>query len=194
MAEVKDKVVTVESLGAVYNELNDNKLSLSGGTLSGALEFNEGYGRILANATQTQIETRNVAGNTDNRRVINIRNSDAGVGLQYALSLLDIADGKTTTHHIYGTHNKPSGNYSGNGSATSRTIEIGGVGGILAVFSGSYMIGFITQNGAVFFNTTNSTVKCFSVSVAKYSNGVLTIASNDTFLNGDGNTYHYQVL
>lgn len=90
--------------------------------------------------------------------------------------------------------NKPTGSYVGNGSATQRTVNVNGTGGCLIVFSGSYMIGFITQNGAMFFNTTNSSVKCFPVAQAKFMSGKLTISSADTFLNGNGNTYHYQVL
>lgn len=90
--------------------------------------------------------------------------------------------------------NRPTGSYTGNGDATTRTIHTGGNGGWLGVCCGSYMIGFISQNGAVFFNTTNSSVKCFPVAQAKYMSGNLTISSDDLFLNGNGNTYHYQVL
>ena len=95
---------------------------------------------------------------------------------------------------FYGVHNKPTGSYKGDGTTTTREIQVGGNGGWLGVCSGSYMIGFISQNGAVFFNTTNSTVKCFPVSQAQYISGKLIISSADIFLNGDGNTYHYQVL
>lgn len=91
-------------------------------------------------------------------------------------------------------NNKPTGSYTGNGSSATRTIQINGTGGCLVVFSGSYMIGFITQNGAVFFATGDSSVKCFPVAQAKFMSGTLTLASADNFLNGNGNTYHYQVL
>lgn len=193
MAEIKNKIVTVESLGTVYNELNDSKLSLSGGTLSGALEFNEGYGRILANATQSQIETRNVAGNTDNRRVINVRNSDAGVGLQYALSLLDVVDGNTTTYHVHGTHNKPSGQYTGNGSATSRTINVGGIGKCLLIIE-TNCIALVSSMGAVLFRIPNSTTYYYQSNQINFSNGILTIATDSASINYDGGTYYYQVL
>ena len=87
-----------------------------------------------------------------------------------------------------------TGSYIGNGNAAARTIYVGGSGGWLGVCSGSYIIGVITQNGAMFFNTTNSAVKCFPVAQAKYMSGVLTISSADALLNGDGSTYHFQVL
>ena len=87
-----------------------------------------------------------------------------------------------------------TGSYTGNGNASQRTINVGGKGGWLGICSGSYMVGLISQNGAVFFNTTDSTVHCFPVSKAKYMSGVLTLNSDDTYLNGNGNTYHYQVL
>lgn len=103
------------------------------------------------------------------------------------------ADAKATGDAIKKLE-KPTGEYVGNGDATTRTIHTGGSGGWLGVCCGSYMIGFISQNGAVFFNTTNSTVKCFPVAQAKYMSGNLTISSADDFLNGNGNTYHFQVL
>lgn len=90
--------------------------------------------------------------------------------------------------------NRPRGSYIGDGSTTERKIEIPSRSGWLGVCSGSYKIGFISSNGAVFFNTTNSTTKCFPVAQASYMNGVLKIASNDTFLNENGTTYHYQAL
>lgn len=90
--------------------------------------------------------------------------------------------------------NRPTGSYTGNGDATTRTIHTGGNGGWLGICSGSYMIGFISQNGAVFFNTTDGSVRCFPVAKAKYMSGNLTISSDDNFLNGNGSTYHYQVL
>lgn len=105
----------------------------------------------------------------------------------------DITNIKKNIDSIF-TTKKPTGSYTGNGSATARTINVGGVGGWLGVCSGSYIIGIITQNGAMFFNTTNSTVKCFPVAQAKYMSGVLTLNSADDLLNKNGSTYHYQVL
>ncbi len=89
---------------------------------------------------------------------------------------------------------KPDGSYEGNGSTAARVINVGGNGGWLGVCCGSYMIGFISQNGAVFFSTKDSTIKCFPVAQAKYVSGVLHLSSNDAYLNADGYTYHYQVL
>lgn len=87
-----------------------------------------------------------------------------------------------------------SQSYVGNGDATTRTINIGGTGAWLGICSGSYIVGIITQNGAVCFGTTDGSVHCFPVSKAKYMSGVLTISSDDAYLNGSGYTYHYQVL
>lgn len=109
-------------------------------------------------------------------------------------SLTDNVDGlEENLANIFNVK-RPTGTYTGNGSAEARTINVGGTGGWLGVCSGSYMIGIITQNGAMFFNTTNSTVKCFPVSQAKYMSGVLTISSADDFLNKKDSAYHYQVL
>ncbi len=121
-------------------------------------------------------------------------NSDGRVALPDIIQLQDLRGGTLKQYRILGDHNKPTGSYTGNGSATARTINVGGIGGWLGVCSGSYIIGIITQNGAMFFNTTNSTVKCFPVAQAKYISGVLTISSADDLLNKNGSAYHYQVL
>lgn len=116
------------------------------------------------------------------------------VGFDNANSGLDATNVQSALKELCNKTSKATGSYTGNGSATARSIYIGGSGGVLAVFSGSYMIGFITQNGAVFFATGDSSVKCFPVAQAKFMSGTLTLASSDNFLNGNGSTYHYQVL
>ena len=89
-------------------------------------------------------------------------------------------------HKILDTGNKPSGSYVGNGSATSRTINTGGIGNALLITS---IKGFaiITYYGIM---TTNS----ISSIEANFRNGVLTIASTNDLLNTNGETYMYQVL
>lgn len=131
------------------------------------------------------------------QRAVNFSYNNNGNGLeaetiQEALDeLKNITD---ETDRVIDTMKKPTGTYEGNGSATTRTIHVGGTGGWLGVCSGSYIIGIITQNGAMFFNTTNSAVKCFPVSQAKYMSGNLTISSADDLLNKKDSAYHYQVL
>lgn len=116
------------------------------------------------------------------------------VGYDNKNSGLDADNVQAAIDKVKSIANKTTGSYTGDGSATTRTIYVGGSGGWLGVCSGSYIIGIITQNGAMFFNTTNSAVKCFPVAQAKYMSGTLTISSSDDLLNKNGSTYHYQIL
>lgn len=147
---------------------------------------NDGVGEVLLSITD-----RN---NGTHERYISVSDKTKKEYFADSLKYVEKSGDTYTVKTLFGEHNKPSGSYTGNGSATTRTIDVGGVGGWLGVCSGSYIIGIITQNGAMFFNTTNSAVKCFPVAQAKYMSGVLTISSADDLLNKNGSTYHYQVL
>ena len=93
---------------------------------------------------------------------------------------------------LFGEHNKPTGNYTGN-DATSRSVSIGGLG-ILFLYNTSNKIwGFVTSKG--FFYTANpggNAQSNFTTSVT-FNNGVLSI-NNTAILNQSGQTYYYQVL
>lgn len=94
---------------------------------------------------------------------------------------------------IYGTHNKPSGSYTGNGSATSRTIETGGLGKFLMVYAGATFI-IVWAYGAIQFHSSNKAMNYFGQSELKFVDGTLTIATSNSYANGNGATYTYQVL
>ncbi len=188
LTDVADITLYNENWDKVEEELSE-LLPLAGGTLRGSVDVNNGYGRVIALNTQAQVESRNIPGDASNRRVINVRNSNSGIDLKHSLSLLDIVNNTTTTHHIYGTHNKPNNTYTGNGSATSRTIDTGGIGGVCIIHT-SNGIAIVTSSGAMFVKTSGAS---FNVA-ATFKNGVLTIATADSIINASGTTYNYQVL
>ena len=102
---------------------------------------------------------------------------------------------KWNNGNIFGEHNKPSGSYTGNGSATERKIATGGLGSVIAIFAGngSYW-GIASRHGGVFFpNVTNGTIKVFDGCIYFYE-GSLAMVSNSTVFNASGVTYNYQVL
>lgn len=189
---VKDKIVTAESLKALHDYNKETYVNKNGDAMNDRLVMRD-YGIFDAGDQAVTIGHRISTDDDFYTNGTQIR-VYSGYDVKDLVQVAQYNNSALKCYSLFGQHNKPISYYIGNGNATSRTIEIGGIGGILAIFSGSYMIGFITQNGAIFFNTGDSSVKCFPVSVAKYMNGVLTIASNDTFLNGNGQMYHYQVL
>ena len=103
---------------------------------------------------------------------------------------LNFVDGLTNTNYpVLHTGNKPSGSYTGNGSAAARTIEIGGIGQVVMVYSG-YGIALVTANGAMC--DTGEFKHLNAGSANFYRNLYLTTA--DDILNHNGVTYTYQVL
>lgn len=97
-------------------------------------------------------------------------------------------NGSVTLHH---TGNKPSGSYTGNGSAASRTINVGGLGNVIEIHSskGSAIVNAV--NGLCY---SSAGVAVVASTQAKMVDGVLTLATDNDKLNANGVTYYYQVL
>lgn len=95
------------------------------------------------------------------------------------------------TNQVLHTGNKPSGSYTGNGSVAERTINIGGVGPVLLIYTSSN-IAIVSNHSTFVIRATGEIVRLVS-SLCKFSNGVLTLATADVSVNGTY-TYYYQVL
>ena len=100
--------------------------------------------------------------------------------------------GSINDTEILHTGNKPSGSYTGNGSAVMDPINIGGIGNALLVSSYN-TIAYVTKAGAIAKDSANN-IMGFDGLAVKFENGVLTIASADGAINYNGQTYYYQVL
>ena len=96
-------------------------------------------------------------------------------------------DNTGKNYEILHTGNKPTGTYTGNGSATREPINTGGIGEALLI-SSTNGFAIITYYGVL----TTETIS--SKSEANFRNGVLTLASTSNVLNKSGATYRYQVL
>ena len=118
---------------------------------------------------------------------------DASKNLAETIGLYDVSSGVGKYYNIFGEHNKPSGSYTGNGSATSRTIEIGGIGNaVIVICTANSTALIITASGA--FGKTGGSTGYFSYDTVHFTNGIITIASTDGSLNASGKNYTYQVL
>ena len=95
------------------------------------------------------------------------------------------ANGWTGWKTMDTAENRPNGSYTGNGDATTRTVDTGGTGNVCLIYSGSGNM-LVSYHGAYFNETWKSTIN--------FRGGVLTIVSNDTLVNANGTTYYYQVL
>lgn len=127
-----------------------------------------------------------------------IVNSDGSYGLwdyQTGRYLLGIqADGNIVMEGNRPLHtgNKPTGSYTGNGDATARTIDTGGIGNAILLWMGNGNI-LVGPRGGV-GNFYNSAHMLFSKDELKFENGILTIATSNLDVNADGFTVNYQVL
>lgn len=92
---------------------------------------------------------------------------------------------------ILHTGNKPSGSYTGNGDATARTIETGGIGNVVEIHSQNGTA-IVTHSGAI--TLQSGLINGIAYSGAHCDGGVITIADTSAFLNASGVTYRYQIL
>lgn len=102
------------------------------------------------------------------------------------------ADG-TTTNILHHTGNKPSGTYTGNGSATSRTVATGGIGDV-CIINSTQGVAIVTEYGAIVKTASGTSVTALASSNVKFIDGVLTIASNSPYVNSSSVEYTYQVV
>lgn len=92
------------------------------------------------------------------------------------------------------TGNKPTGTYTGNGSATERTVNVGGIGNILALYCYNGGCVIVTPYGAFGKKADGATTVAFTATQLKFVNGTLSIATNDSTVNPNGINIGYAVL
>lgn len=137
---------------------------------------------VAGNNLCSQLGVANKSNSINRKFIINaVWSSGTKVALKQAFQ---VADG-STTYNIFGEHNKPSGSYTGNGSATSRTIDTGGIGDNCLVW-GNGAIGVVCVSGAQFGTTLYPELKI--------NNGNIIIAGTNSLFNANGKTYYYRVF
>lgn len=105
--------------------------------------------------------------------------------------IMNDTKGRKTVLH---TGNKPSGSYTGNGDATERKINIGGIGGIVYLYNRDRGTGILAySNGFLVFNSTSSVIH-LSSSHGEFWEGTLKITSSNELINGNGCAIVYWLL
>ena len=186
---------------------DDYAVPKHGGTISGVLtldskdDYNnlhlktvDGYIRsILAGSDRLRLEVKKTTDDS-NRRLLDLFSDINGTLLKQAFRMTEFVNGVGTEYNIFGQHNKPNGSYTGNGSATSRNISIGGIGQVLHITSpviGCHLL--VSYSGAIVC-LSNGNVVGLSYDNCSFSGGVLRISSNNAYINSNGSAYHYQLL
>lgn len=86
------------------------------------------------------------------------------------------------------------GTYIGNGSAVTRKIETGITGKAVMIYSTNY-IAFVTENGGVGFSTVSGLNPfVLNSNAATFTNGEITIKTDNALVNADGYEYTYIAL
>lgn len=156
------------------------------------LKFNNGYSSIYSANNWMEIFNCLVANDESNRCGIRLQ-SDA-LYLDDVLKVYQQVDNEKKFYTLFGSHNKPSGSYIGNGSATSRVIDVGGTGEVIVIYNSTHTA-LVTSTGgfAVFHGSDSWDVTPLKSSVY-YRGGKLTISSDKSAVNHNGTEYYYQVL
>lgn len=93
---------------------------------------------------------------------------------------------------LFHTGNKPTGTYTGNGSATERTINIGGIGEYVAIRKQSSK-GVVIVSRSGYFGT-DGTSFITGTDVVVDASGNLIVATINAVFNENGKTYEYTKL
>lgn len=163
--------------------------------MSGALLFANGFAKLAANNTLAGINSYVDADNPTNAyRSILIHSGSDRTPLKNAIHLADKPeDGGVTYYSIFGEHNKPSGSYTGNGSATGRTITTNAIGDAILVWrADTHVMTLVSPKGAIVGQTSG--VKYIASTYVYVNSYNLVMATTDTALNESGKTYYYKVL
>ena len=157
--------------------------------MSGELTIVSGKAKFGAAGDRVEITSKYDDSNSG--RII-IRNPKYTGGLNYSLQYILKKDNVEKGYNIFGEHNKTSGLYTGNGSATSRTIATGGIGNAILIW-GNSCVCLACPLGCFYFAQSTSYEDYMQTDVT-FKSGVLTIASTSVYANTSGVTYKYQVL
>ena len=169
-------------------------LPLTGGKMTGNyIDLFSGRGRLQTTYDATEIDSRSEVDDTGNRRLLSVYNPKSKASAYDSVKMHQYLGGKLTSYNIYGEHNKPSGSYTGNGSATTRTIDTGGIGSMCVVY-GAYWNTIVMHYGAICFsNAGDGTFKTKPPEKMNFRQGVLTIADDSFEVNANAYIYSFEV-
>ena len=174
LKEFEDGTTTVGNANKLGGKSASEYLTTSGGTISNntlaplTLKTTSGHDVLLSFVGES-----GTVGNLGFNGVGNPAYKPSGVNTYYSL---------------FHSGNKPTGSYTGNGSATSRTINVGGIGQHL-IISVRDVKSFVGYTGALVVSPEKT--QWYGASIVNYRNGVLFVASDSSYFNANGSSYSY---
>ena len=182
--------------------LNDNKVNKAGDTMTGNLTVHADHASLLAKdktsgrytkVTAFSNSTGGIENYLDGSNYRGIRFTTEGDALSGAATVVQMKGGTWSQYAILHTGNKPSGSYTGNGDATSRTIAAGGIGDAVLIRSANGIVLVVGASGG-FARIPSTGVTDVTSNDVTFGGGSITIKSTKGVLNTSGVTYYYQVL
>lgn len=176
-----------------------SNLPLTGGTLSGDLtiqKFNNGRALFQKSHSETVDYGAYMCDFDSSGKEANINVRACANDIKNMVRFTyDKKDGNAKSYNLFGEHNKPTGSYTGNGSATERVIQTGGIGNLIVILNNTTggMI-LATPYGA--FGATHGMThpEFYTNDKFTFNSGVLTIKTSDGLLNGSGHSYTYHII
>lgn len=206
-AELKRRVDDIDphfAENVIYDNENSNFESAD---VQGALD------EVSERLTPTAVKTKNSSVKSDgvgevllsitdrndskHERYISISDKTKKSSLADSLKYVENDNGTYVADNIFGEHNKPTGSYTGNGSATARTITTGGIGGVILIYSnnaGERNICIVTKIGGVAFRISGETATKYMGAAVLFGDGKISLGTADSSVNANGVNYYYQVL
>ena len=198
----REMVIVVTESGTCGVLDQTNKVWLWNSELNGTTKF---YGTASGNLPLTadaSMATRTIGRSSNNPLMLkntNSGNNQSVLGFQtadngtlgrlgfYGVDVPTFVKGDSSAYYtLIHTGNKPTGSYTGNGSAEQRTINTGGIGDVCFVWA----IG----KGATLLHYTGGMQGTNNVSQAYFRGGNIYIETANEAFNASGVTYYYQVL
>ena len=193
--------LTAADMGAVAldgsNAMTGNLLLEKAGGISTVLYDStaNSEGRVAIWDQTMAFLIRDNKGTAQLERSIHLKGYTDTNSIADALVLQNKYYGVTNDYPILHTGNKPSGSYTGNGSAAERTIDIGGIGDTVLICSDyRWCIVRSCALGVRGIYSGDVGVAAFAYDAAHVYNGKLVMKTADELLNANGKTYHYRVL
>lgn len=142
---------------------------------------------IANNAVANAVESLNTSIQNITNGTTQVGNAETldGHEADYFAPLADLAN-------YIAKADKPTGTYTGNGDATTRYIETGGIGNTLLVRCDTYTS--ILTAGISFSIKNDGTIQSFDGMSCWYQNGTVSINTDNAALNASGVVYTYDVL
>lgn len=203
---VKSMLYAFSFIGKIYYcnnaetgwiEVTDDFLPLDGSVpMSGMLDttsvaLNGKQGHVFSNINTISVKGKKSATDEINYRELQLLTQTYEPNNANMFRITESVDGIPKSYKIFGEHNKPSGSYTGNGSATTREINIGGIGGELLITTNYGDTAKVTKNGAIINKA--GTLSAVASGKAKFVDGKLTLATTETALNENTRVYTYEV-